>query len=152
MGFSLLDIRTGQRTTFATKDLLAILGDSINDEITIDGTVYRLSSSTEVIEVDASNLQTSFSWQNETIEIEEDAQSAFINPIPGVDTNSVFLTVNNVLYTHGVEADYHIQDDRIYWHGAFDLETTDRMQLRAMQVEISQEPNNTNPDTIAENE
>lgn len=153
MAFSLIEIRSGERKTFSTKDLLALIGDSINDEILLKGNTYRLSSGLEVLEADLSNLDTSISWVNHAFVVEEEGQNVFINPVSITDTNSVFLTVNNVLYTYGTEADYHIQDDRMYWHGAFDLDPQDRIQMKALMLEISTPPTPpTNPDTIAENE
>ena len=35
-----------------------------------------------------------------------------------------------VLYQYGVDRDFHIEGDRLFWHGGFDLETTDRVVLR----------------------
>ena len=44
MAFSLSKVVNGERITFSDKLILEILGDVINDEISIDGKAYRISS------------------------------------------------------------------------------------------------------------
>lgn len=128
MPFAITQIRSGQAKLFTAKDILELLGDRINDEVTIGGELYRLSSCQEV----ASGGGGSFimDWISYQVPINTNGQTAFYNQDVIDDVESAFLTVNNILYQYGTDKDYHIEQDRIYWHGSFPIETTDRMVIR----------------------
>lgn len=129
MAFLINEVRTGVAKTFSAKEILLLIGDAINDEIIIGGEVYRISSCQEINTglVDGVFVMD---WISRELEVRFDHDTVFYIPDIIVDKESAFLTVNNVLYSHGIESDYHIEGDRIYWHGGFDLEPTDKLVVR----------------------
>lgn len=129
MAFSLKDLRTGQSKAFTLKEVLKFLGDAVNDEIVIGDQTYSISSCQE-LGGDGTPAPISIDWITLELVIESNGENTFFFPDTIVDTDSIFLTVNNVVYQYGVRFDYHIQDDRLYWHGPFELETTDRVILK----------------------
>lgn len=126
MPFILKKVRSGENKTFTAREILGLIGDKINDEIIIEGEVFRISSCQEI----SGGGLFIMDWISRILDIRFDGDTVFFMPDTIEDKESVFLTVNNVLYTHGVLADYHIEADRIYWHGSFALETTDKMVVR----------------------
>ena len=128
MAFRVQSIRTGEYFTFSAKEILHLIGDSINDEINLDGEVYRISTCEEL--VSGNGAIANIDWQADTLEINSNGETVFYFPAQVSDTQSLFLTVNNVLYSYGVDADFHVQDNRLYWHGQFQLETDDNMVVR----------------------
>lgn len=128
MAFTLKDIRTGQTHTFSLKEVLKYLGDPVNDEIMIGEDAYRISSFQELGGGEGGSV--SIDWVILGLTVESNGEASFYFPGVIQDSESVFLTVNNVLYQYGIGQDYHIQDDRLYWHGPFALETTDQMVLK----------------------
>lgn len=133
MAFTLKEIRTGHTRTFSAKEILELIGDRINDEIVIHHEVYRISSCTELALVSNASID----WVTHEFSIDSNGESAFYNPETISDTDSIFLTINAVLYQYGVEKDFHIESDRLFWHGGFELETSDRMVLRYPKVSLT---------------
>lgn len=129
MAFSLKELRTGETKTFTLKEVLKFLGDAVNDEILIGEEVYRISSCQE-IGGDGTPATLNIDWVTLELVIESNGENTFFFPETIFDTDSIFLTVNNVVYQYGVSFDYHIQDDRLYWHGPFELERSDRVILK----------------------
>lgn len=129
MAFTLKELRTGQTKTFTLKEVLGFLGDSINDEIIIDEQIFRISSCQE-LGGDGSPISVNIDWVTLQLVIETDGENTFFFPETIIDTDSIFLTVNNVVYQYGQSFDYHIQDDRLYWHGPFSLEISDQVLLK----------------------
>jgi hypothetical protein len=128
MAFTLKEVRTGQLRTFSAKVLLELIGDRINDEIIIREEVYRISSC-----VDFSlggGTTATIDWITQELSVGTNGETVFYNPELITDTDAVFLTVNSVLYQYGVDRDFHIQGNKIFWHGGFNLETNDRVVLR----------------------
>lgn len=128
MAFRVKTLRTGEYFTFTAKQILHLIGDSVNDEIVIDGETFRISTCHEI--ETGTGVGGNIDWQAEAVVIPSNGESAFYFPVPVLDTQSLFLTVNNVLYNYGIEADFHIEGDRLYWHGRFPLETDDEMIIR----------------------
>lgn len=128
MAFRVKSLRSGEYFTFTAKQILYLVGDSVNDEIVIDGEAFRISTCQEI--ETGTSAGGSIDWQTEAIAIPSNGESVFYFPAQVSDTQSLFLTVNNVLYNYGVEADFRIEADRLYWHGRFPLETDDEMIIR----------------------
>ena len=128
MAFTLKDIRTGQIHSFTLQEVLKYLGDSVNDEIMIGEEVFRISSFQELGGGEGGSV--SIDWVILGITVENNGETSFYFPGVVQDSESVFLTINNVLYQYGIGQDYHIQGDRLYWHGPFALETTDQVILK----------------------
>lgn len=127
MAFTLKEKRSGSTRVFSTRELLELIGDRVNDEIIIRDEVYQISSCADFsLGGSAGNID----WITLELTILENGENVFFNPEVITDTDSVFLTVNSVLYQYGTTRDFHIEGDRLYWHGGFDLETTDRVVLR----------------------
>lgn len=129
MAFTLKELRSGQTKTFTLKEVLKFLGDAVNDEILIGEERYRISSCQE-LGGDGNPAAILIDWVSLELVIIANGENTFFFPDTIIDTDSIFLTVNNVLYQYGQSYDYHIQDDRLYWHGPFELETTDRVILK----------------------
>lgn len=128
MAFTLKEVRTGQLRTFSAKVILELIGDRINDEIIIREEVYRISSCVD-FSLGAGTSAT-IDWITQELSVGTNGETVFYNPELITDTDAVFLTVNSVLYQYGVDRDFHIQGNHVFWHGGFDLEITDRVVLR----------------------
>ena len=131
MAFTLKEVRTGQLRTFSAKEILELIGDRINDEIIIRDEVYSISSCVDFSLGGGGGTSSGvIDWITLELIMESNGETVFYNPEVINDTDSVFLTVNSVLYQYGVDRDFHIEGDRLFWHGSFDLEMTDRVVLR----------------------
>ena len=131
MAFTLRSVRTGQIHNFSAKEILELIGDRINDEIIIGGEVYRISSCVDYsLGGGGTSSSGSIDWITLELTMAANGETVFYNPEIITDTDSVFLTVNSVLYQYGVDRDFHIEGDRLFWHGGFDLEMNDRVVLR----------------------
>lgn len=126
MAFSIKSLRSGEAKVFSTKQLLSLVGDPVNDEIVIDGETYRISTCQDISGCGTAAID----WILAELPVTANGQTSFYAPDFIDDADSVLLTVNNVLYTQGLTGEYHVDGDRIYWHGAFALETDDRVVLR----------------------
>jgi hypothetical protein len=131
MAFTLKEVRSGQLHTFSTKEILELIGDRINDEIIIRDEVFRISSCMDLsLGNPGSGPSANIDWITLELNMASNGETVFYNPELITDTDSVFLTVNSVLYQYGVDRDFHIEGDRLFWHGGFNLEMTDRVVLR----------------------
>ncbi len=137
MQFILTHINTGAQQTFSTKDLLGILGDRINDEIEIKGQRYRISTA---LSVDSSGGEGSVpqtwraDWQKLPIAISTNAQEEFVVHVNVSDPEGLFLVVNGALYDYGQNSAFHIDGEKLFWHGGFNLETTDNMYIKHLTL------------------
>ena len=127
MAFSLSKVVNGERITFSDKLILEILGDVINDEISIDGEAYRISS---FISIGGEGSVQTYVWETIDISITQNNQTEFSINQDIDDPTNIFLIINHVLYRYGLNQDFHIANQLLYWHGGFDLEATDQMYLR----------------------
>tara|TARA_B110000037_G_C16733919_1_gene348252 strand:+ start:150 stop:569 length:420 start_codon:yes stop_codon:yes gene_type:complete len=131
MAFTLKEVRTGQQHTFSAKEILELIGDRINDEIIIRDEVYSISSCVDFSLGGGDSTSSGvIDWITLELSMESNGETVFYNPEIINDTDSVFLTVNSILYQYGLNRDFHIEGDRLFWHGGFDLDTTDRVVLR----------------------
>ena len=131
MAFTLRDVRTGTVRSFTTREILSLLGDSINDEILIGQQRYRISSCEETGGGGGEPNYYQIDWQKFQLPVQQGNQTLFVLPHEITDAESVFLTVNNVLYEHGENRDFHLGGGReLYWHGGFTLDTNDRLVVR----------------------
>ena len=132
MAFTLKAVRSGQIKTFSAKEILELIGDRINDEIIIRDEVYRISSCVDFSLGGGGGGSTagSIDWVTLELTMAANGETVFYNPEVITDTDSVFLTVNSVLYQYGVDRDFHIEGDRLFWPGGFDVEMNDRVVLR----------------------
>lgn len=63
-------------------------------------------------------------WSSQTISITSVGQTVFTNinfNINNVDTDSVFLTIDGDDPEYGINNDYHMIGNTLYWHGSYDL-------------------------------
>jgi hypothetical protein len=130
MIFRLKKVVNGEESTFSFQKILELLGDPINDEIQLDGEAYRISSLVSFGEGGGTGQSTV--WESRELSIQEDAQTTI--PISSIDGSIDHeLLVNGVNYKHGISMAYHITNNTLYWHGAFDLEPSDEVVLRVQK-------------------
>lgn len=128
MSFSLRTIRDNHSKVFSIRKILELLGETINDEIRIDGKAYRISS---FLALDSSGgTGQIIIWQTLDLWVTQDAQQLFPLSDSISDFTNIQLYVNGVLYTYGILESYHISGDNLHWHGEFILETSDQIQLK----------------------
>jgi len=128
VSFSLRTIRDNHSKVFSIRKILELLGETINDEIRIDGKAYRISS---FLALDSSGgTGQIIIWQTLDLWVTQDAQQLFPLSDSISDFTNIQLYVNGVLYTYGILESYHISGDNLHWHGEFILETSDQIQLK----------------------
>jgi hypothetical protein len=130
MAFQLKRVGADITVILTMRDVLALLGDAINDEIVFDGVAYRISSCEELGAGAGSGAGVD--WLSVTLPVTSDGQTAFALPSGVTDPESLFLTVNNVVYEYGVA--YHVEGSTLVWHGPIALEQADRIILRYPSV------------------
>lgn len=131
MAFRLKTIRNNQSQILSIEKILELLGEKINDEIRIDGKAYRISSFESLTDASSGTAQI---WQTQNLIVEMDSQEQFPFSDHFTDTDSLFLLVNNSLYSYGINKDYHIESNTIYWHGDFNIETSDEVYLKYLKT------------------
>ena len=124
MGFEVRKVRDGERVSFSIREILKLLGDKINDEIQIEGEVYRISSCRETSSV---SLEQTLNWVEIQIQVDYESQSIFTIEIQTEDYESIQLKVNSIPYSY--EKDFHIEQARLLWHGEFSLDPSDQITL-----------------------
>ena len=129
MSFSLRKVQNGEQKIFSNKLILEMLGDTINDEIKIDGEVYRISSFFSLSGEGSGTL--AYIWEIIDLPIIQNNEQEFSLNQDIEDLSSVMLVINHVIYRH--QLSFHISNQLLYWHGEFDLETSDQMYLRFMK-------------------
>jgi|TARA_B110001452_G_scaffold251162_1_gene239969 hypothetical protein len=122
MTFQIKTLR-GELKTLGIQSILKLLGDSINDEIVLEGTAFRISSANWI-----SSANASVDWVMTPLPITVSSQEVFALPKVIEDPESAFLTINNVDYLFGVH--YHFDGLNLIWHGAFSLEPTDELYIK----------------------
>jgi hypothetical protein len=131
MAFSLSKVSDGERKTFSDKLILEILGDVINDEISIDGEAYRISSFVNIGGEGSGQTQV---WLTSDLLITQNNQTEFSLTQAIDDPATACLVINHILYRHGSQHDFHITNQVLYWHGGFPLEPSDQMYLRFLST------------------
>lgn len=130
MGFTLKHLRTAEVKSFSTKEILEILGDKINDEILLNGEVYRISS---FVATDGGDYTPpTFEWKTVTLSA---LKGASIFPFNFTsETTGLFLTINGILYEYGIDKDFHVENGKLLWHGGFTLEATDIILVKWLKI------------------
>jgi hypothetical protein len=130
MGFTLKHLRTAEVKNFSTKEILEILGDKINDEILVNGEVYRISS---FVATDGGDFTPpTFEWQSATLTA---ANGATTFPFGATaETTGLFLTINGILYEYGQNKDFHVANGNLIWHGTFSLDSKDVMIVKWLKM------------------
>lgn len=131
MGFTLRHILTGESRNFSTKEILEMLGDTVNDEIIVHDEVYRISSFRGTDSGDVS--QPILKW----VEIQFTFSPMTGNIFPftvNIEGKALFFSINGLLYEYGYEKDFHIEGSYLFWHGSFNLETTDIIIVKYLQI------------------
>jgi hypothetical protein len=101
--FSLRSQRTGNYKEFSLLELLKLLGDSVNDEIILDGgeDVYNLSSFTELAGHDGSNGSSGSSgnWTIDEPDTIAGQDTFYLKATPV--TSSAFFLLNGIALSDG---------------------------------------------------
>ena len=134
MGFRLTPLLSDNAEQFTTKQILELLGDTVNDEININGKVYRISSFAAVDSTDGILPAIIFHTVEYIITPQDNNQFGFdVN----IDPNSILCTVNGVIYRYGVQKDFHIANKKLIWHGGVDLKVNDQLIIRYPDYNIA---------------
>jgi predicted ester cyclase len=130
MGFTLKHLRTAEVKNFSTKELLEILGDKINDEILVNGEVYRISS---FVATDGGDFTPpTFEWQIAALTATNGATTFPFNAT--AETIGLFLTINGILYEYGQNKDFHVANGNLIWHGKFSIQTNDTILVKWLKI------------------
>lgn len=127
MAFQLKRVGSDVTVILTMRDVLGLLGDSVNDEIAFGGVAYRISSCAEL---GSGTGGDGVDWLSVSLPVSSDGQSSFALPSGVTDPESLFLTVNNVVYEYGLGQAYHVEGSTLVWHGPMSLEQADRVILR----------------------
>jgi hypothetical protein len=129
MGFTLRHILTGESINFSTKEILEMLGDTVNDEIIVHDEVYRISSFSGTDSGDGAVPK--LVWQNMNFKLSPKVETQNIFPfVLDTDGSNLFFTVNGVVYEYGIDKDYHTDGKFLYWHGGFNLDFNDIIYVK----------------------
>ena len=132
MAFQLKRVGSDVTVILTMRDVLALLGDAVNDEVVFSGQPYRISSCEEL--GGGAGGAAGVDWLSVTLPVASDGQTDFALPSGVTDPESLFLTVNNVVYEYGLERSYHVEGSILIWHGPMPLEQADRVILRYPSV------------------
>jgi len=133
MGFTLRHILTGESRNFSTKEILEMLGDTVNDEIIVHDEVYRISSFSGTDSGDGAVPK--LVWQNINLKLSPKVETQNIFPfVLDTDGSNLFFTVNGVVYEYGSDKDYHTDGKFLYWHGGFNLDFNDIIYVKYLEL------------------
>lgn len=135
MAFTLMHIRTGAQKNFGVREILELLGDSINDEISIHGESYRIGN----LQGDLEGVATVTSpwradWQKIPITVDVSGQLQFTVNLATNDPEGLFLAVNGAIYDYGINSAFDINSGILNWHGGFNLEPTDHIYIKYLTL------------------
>ena len=128
MAFSLRTTRDYQLKLFSIKKILEIIGENINDEISIDGKAYLLSSFVELGGNGGGG--STYIWNTTTLVASGSNQVEFYLSNIISDFSNTRLYINGVHYEYGITKAYHIVGRTLLWHEGFVLENTDEIYLK----------------------
>ena len=131
MGFTLRHLRTGEVKAFSTKEVLEMLGDPVNDEIIVHNEVYRISS--YVGSDGGDGTVPTLKWNQVQLTYSPKTGNNFPFAV-SIDGKALFFSINGVLYQYGTDKDFHTDGTKLYWHGSFNLETTDVILVKYLQI------------------
>lgn len=132
MAFRLLPLLSENADTFTNQDILELLGDPINDEITLKGKVYRLSSFVGFNDDGGTQPPIIFRTVEYIIAPGNTNQFAFGFT---VSPDKILCSVNGILYRYGLDKDFHISHNVLYWHGGVDLALNDQLIIRYLDFD-----------------
>jgi hypothetical protein len=132
MTFKLKNIQTGLFQNFRIKQILELLGDTIDDQLRIKDQVFEISS---CIETDSSGTGiNSFQWVKNILTVSVAGQTEFVFPHEILDTEGLFLTINGILCEYGQNADFYIANGKLIWNGVYQLEQVDKINIKYLQI------------------
>jgi len=136
MLFKLTNIRTRVQKTFSIKDLLRLLGDRVNDEISFGKERYKISTIQEIYtsQNDTSSLIWKPEWIKINLVVSASGQAQFRFEPNTDDPEGLFLVVNGALFDHGSHSAFHVEEGVLYWHGRFQLEPTDVVYVKYLTL------------------
>lgn len=142
MSFKLKKIGSVVEKTFGMKEILGLLGDKTNDEITIDDEKYKLSSLVELTASDGSVLPE-LNWIKLPLPVQQANQQTFSVSLPVSDVQGLFLVVNGLMYDYGTDAGFHLNETGtiLYWHGGFNLSSADKIYVKHLIIAFPELPN-----------
>jgi hypothetical protein len=132
MIFKLKNIQTGLFQNFRIKQILELLGDTIDDQLRIKDQVFEISS---CIETDGTGTGiSSFQWVKNNLTVSVAGQTEFAFPHEIIDTEGLFLTINGILCEYGQNADFYIANGKLIWNGVYQLEQVDKINIKYLQI------------------
>ncbi len=132
MAFTLKKVINGEEHVFTVRKFLELMGDIANDEIILDGEIYRISS---FLNMDSgSGTGTGYVWQIMTLSVSQSGQETVTLTEAITETISLQLIINGVAYAYGSSKSYHISQSNLYWHGGFDLDPMDTVYLKYLKA------------------
>lgn len=133
MAFTLTHIRTGEQKEFSIKEILQLLGDPINNEISIGGESYRINDvQGDIGGGGGGNMRAD--WQKIPMVVEQSGQTEFSIDINTADPEGLFLAVNGAIYDYGINSAFDIDSGTLNWHGGFNLEPTDHVYIKYLTL------------------
>lgn len=135
MAFTLTHIRTGEQKEFSIKEILQLLGDPINNEISIGGESYRINDVEGDLGGGGSYGSTwRVDWQKIPMTVSESGQTQFSISINTSDPEGLFLAVNGAIYDYGINSAFDIDSGTLNWHGGFNLEPSDNVYIKYLTL------------------
>jgi hypothetical protein len=135
MAFTLTHIRTGEQINFTIRDILQMLGDPINNEISIGGESYRINDVEGDLGGGGSYGSTwRADWQKIPMTVSESGQTQFSISINTSDPEGLFLAVNGAIYDYGINSAFDIDSGTLNWHGGFNLEPSDNVYIKYLTL------------------
>ena len=136
MAYTLTHIRTGEQKNFTVREILELLGDPINDEISIHGECYRIHNVQGDLGggggTDTSTWKAD--WQKIPFTVSVSGQAQFSVNISITDPEGLFLVVNGAIYDYGINSAFDITGSILNWHGGFNLEPTDHVYIKYLTL------------------
>lgn len=135
MAFTLTHIRTGEQKEFSIKEILQLLGDPINNEISIGGESYRINDVQGDLGGGVSDGSTwRADWQKIPMTVGVSGQTQFSININTSDPEGLFLAVNGAIYDYGINSAFDIDSGTLNWHGGFNLEPSDHVYIKYLTL------------------
>lgn len=148
MAFRIKKLGENTFKTFTVRDILGLIGDTVNDEVRIKGEVFRITTAEE-IEPESGNGSGSGSgggapyvpgpstpitvdWIRVPIEVTSPGQETFNVQLPLNDLEGLFLVVNGAVYDAG--SAFNVQQGALQWHGSFPLDVNDSVYLKYLAI------------------
>ncbi|MFZ4426662.1 MAG: hypothetical protein ACOYOO_05850 [Saprospiraceae bacterium] len=150
MAFRIKKLGEATYKTFTMRDLLALVGDTVNDEVRIAGEVFRISTAEEIESsgggtggggggdnaIPAPMPLPTVDWIRIPITVGTPGQETFNVQLPLDDLEGLFLVVNGAVYDAG--SNFHVQESSLQWHGSFPLDVNDTVYLKYLSISSSE--------------